>query len=89
MKDWYKSLTENNTNYKLFYQKDQSTFICDDSYQLDIIEAHQNLCSSYILWIKTPIGMESDLEDEDTIWVPLIPGYSILTKKNKKESVKN
>ena len=83
MKNWYKSLTENNTNYKLFYRKDQSIFIHDDSYQLNTMEAHQNLYSSYILWIKTPIGMESDLEDEDTVWVPLIPGYSILTKKNK------
>ena len=27
--------------------------------------------------------MESDLEDENTVWIPLIPGYLILTKKNK------
>jgi hypothetical protein len=83
MKNWYKSLTENNIDYKLFYRKDRSIFVRDDSYQLNTIEAHQDLYSSYILWIKTPIGMESDLKDEDTVWIPLIPGYSILTKKNK------
>ena len=68
MKNWYKSLTENNINYKLFYQKDQSIFVCDDSYQLNTMEAYQDLYSSYILWIKAPIGMESDLEDENTVW---------------------
>ncbi|CAJ0830355.1 4212_t:CDS:2 [Entrophospora sp. SA101] len=29
------------------------------------MEAYQDLYSSYILWIKTPIGMGSDLEDEN------------------------
>jgi hypothetical protein len=76
MKNWYKSLTENNINYKLFYRKDRSIFVRDDSYQLNTtMETYQDLYSSYILWIKTPIGMESDLEDENTVWIPLIPGY--------------
>ena len=43
MKNWYKSLTENNINYKLFYRKDQSIFVRDDSYQLNTMEAHQDL----------------------------------------------
>lgn len=47
------------------------------------MEIHQDLNSSYILWLKTPKGMDPDLESEDKVWVPLLPGYSILTKKNK------
>ena len=47
------------------------------------MEVHQDLNSSYILWLKTPKGMDPDLESEDKVWVPLLPGYSILTKKNK------
>ena len=27
--------------------------------------------------------MDSDLEDEDKEWIPLLPGYFILTKKEK------
>ena len=47
------------------------------------MEVHQDLNSPYILWLKTPKGMDPDLESEDKVWVPLLPGYSILTKKNK------
>lgn len=42
------------------------------------MEVHQDLNSSYILWLKTPKGMDPDLESENKVWVPLLPGYSIL-----------
>ena len=80
-KYWYKQLTENNINYKLFSRQNQSVFIRDDSYQLNAMEVHQDLNSSYILWLKTPKGMDPDLESEDKVWIPLLPGYSILNKK--------
>jgi len=50
-----------------------------------VLEMHQNLNidNLYILWLKTPKGMDSDLEDEGKVWIPLLPGYSILTKKEK------
>ena len=42
-----------------------------------------NIDNLYILWLKPPKGMDSDLEDEDKVWIPLLPGYSILTKREK------
>jgi hypothetical protein len=85
MVSWYKSLIEDNVNYKLFTRKNRTVFIRDDSHQLNVLEMHQNLNidNLYILWLKTPKGMDSDLEDEDKVWIPLLPGYSILTKKEK------
>ena len=66
-KYWFKQLTENNINYKSFYRQNQSIFIRDDSYQLNVMEMHQNLDSLYILWLKTPKGMNPDLEGEDLV----------------------
>ena len=72
------------TYYRVFpVLQNQTVFVRDDSYQLNAMEVHQDLNSSYILWLKTPKGMDPDLESEDKVWVPLLPGYSILTKKNK------
>ena len=64
----YKSLIEDNVNYRLFSRKNKSVFIHDDSYQLNVLEMHQdlNINNLYILWLKTPKGMDSDLEDEET-----------------------
>jgi hypothetical protein len=60
----------------LHYRQNKSIFIRD-------MEIHKNLNNSHILWLRTPKGMDPDLEDEDKVWVPLLPGYSILVKKGK------
>ena len=83
MVSWYKSLIEDNVNYRLFSRKNKSVFLRDDSNQLNVLEMHQNLNidNLYILWLNPPKGMDSDLEDEGKVWNPLLPGYSILTKR--------
>ncbi|CAJ0863280.1 11218_t:CDS:2 [Entrophospora sp. SA101] len=48
------------------------------------MEIHQDLNSSYILWLKAPKGMDPDLESEDKVWVPLLPADHTFT--NLKET---
>jgi hypothetical protein len=81
MVSWYKSLIEDNVNYRLFSRKNKSVFYV----MIHVLEMHQNLNidNFYILWLKPPKGMDSDLEDEDKVWIPSLPGYSILIKKGK------
>jgi hypothetical protein len=40
-----------------------------------------NIDNLYILLLTPLKGMDSDLEDEGKVWIPLLPGYSILTKR--------
>ena len=66
MVSWYKSLIEDNVNYRLFSRKNKSGFLRDDSNQLNVLEMHQNLNidNLYILWLNPPKGM-----DPITSWI--------------------
>jgi len=59
-----------------------SYLLHDDGYNLNILSSHgylnQNL--DFFLWLKVK-DMEGD--NEGKVWVPLIPGYSVLTKFGK------
>ena len=82
-KFWFHDLSSANSNLKLFQRPNNGTyFLRNDGYNLNILSSHGHLNQDlgFFLWLKV-----KDMENvnEGKVWVPLIPGYSVLTKLGK------
>ncbi|CAJ0627382.1 2917_t:CDS:1, partial [Entrophospora sp. SA101] len=79
---WYNTLCNNNSNYKLLRRPNRTWLIRDDSSNLEVLEYHNNLQitetpENNYYNLLTVEGCDIDIDQKT--YVPILPGYSIIT----------
>ncbi|CAJ0745276.1 14205_t:CDS:2, partial [Entrophospora sp. SA101] len=80
--NWYNTLCNNNSNYKLLRRPNRTWLIRDDSSNLEVLEYHNNLQitetpENNYYNLLTVEGCDIDIDQKT--YVPILPGYSIIT----------
>jgi hypothetical protein len=77
---WFEALKKTNNKYVSIQRADRTWFIRDDTKLLKTLPCHRTLSKDdYAYQLCTVTSLKSD-PGQTKCWVPLIPGYSIMSK---------